>query len=66
MMRNAYETSVGKCEGKRPPGRSRHRWEDNIRLGLTEIWWDVVDWIHLAQDRQMSVSCETAMRLQVV
>jgi hypothetical protein len=35
--RNAYRISVGKPEGKRPLGRSRHRWEDNIRMDLREI-----------------------------
>jgi hypothetical protein len=34
-----------------PLGRLKHRWEDNIRMDLREIWWEDVDWIHLAQDR---------------
>jgi hypothetical protein len=42
---------VGKPEGKRPLGRPRHRWVDNIKMYLREIGWDVVDWIDLAQDR---------------
>jgi hypothetical protein len=42
---------VGKPEGKRPLGRSRHRWVDNIRMDLGEIGLDGVDWIELAQDR---------------
>jgi hypothetical protein len=50
-MRNACNILVGKPEGKRPLGRPRHRWENNIRLDLREIWWEVVDWIYLAQDR---------------
>jgi hypothetical protein len=41
---------VGKSEGKRPVGRSRCRWEDNVTMGLTEIWWEIVDWIHVIQD----------------
>jgi len=41
---------VRKPEGKRPHGRPRRRWEDNIRLDLKEISWSV-DWIHLAQNR---------------
>jgi len=49
-MRNAYKILVGKPEGKRPLGRHRHRWEDNIRMGLREIGSEGVDWIHLAQD----------------
>jgi len=49
-MRNAYKTLVGKPEGKRPLGRPRRRWEDNIRLDLMEIRWEGVDRIHMAQD----------------
>jgi len=47
-VRNAYKILVGKPEGKRPPGRSRHRGEGNIKLDLREIGWKVVDCIHLA------------------
>jgi hypothetical protein len=50
-MKNTYNTLVGKQEGKRPLGRTRHRWEDNIRMDLREVGWEGVDWIHLAQDR---------------
>jgi hypothetical protein len=42
---------VGKPEEKRPLGKPRHRWEDNIRMDLGEIGWGGVDWIHLTQDR---------------
>jgi hypothetical protein len=42
---------VGKPEGKRPLGRTRHRWVDNIKMELREIGWDSKDWIDLAQDR---------------
>jgi len=38
-------------EGKRPLERPRCRWEDNIIMDLSETKWEVVDWIHLAQDR---------------
>jgi hypothetical protein len=41
----------GKPEGTRPLGRSRCRWDDNIRMDLREIGWKGVDWMHLAQDR---------------
>jgi hypothetical protein len=41
---------VGKTKGKRPLW-TRHRWEDNIETDLSEIRWDGVDWIHLAEDR---------------
>jgi hypothetical protein len=49
--RNAYRLLVGKPEGKRPLGRPRRRWVDNIRLYLGEVGWNDVDWISLAQDR---------------
>jgi hypothetical protein len=42
---------VGKPEGKRPLGRPRHRWVDNIRMGLVEVGWGDVDWIGLPQNR---------------
>jgi hypothetical protein len=42
---------VGRPEGKRPLGRPRHRWEDNIKLNLGEIGNDGANWIQLAQDK---------------
>jgi hypothetical protein len=49
--RNAYRLLVGKPEGKRPLGRPRHRWVDNIGMDLGEVGWGDVDWIYLVQDR---------------
>jgi hypothetical protein len=49
--RNVYRLLVGKPEGKRPLGRPRRKWMDNIRMYLGEVGWDDVDWIGLAQDR---------------
>jgi hypothetical protein len=49
--RNAYRILVRKPEGKRPLGRPRRRWVDNIKMDLGEIGWDGADWIELAQDR---------------
>jgi hypothetical protein len=50
-MRSAYSVLVGKPEGKRPFGRCRCRWEDNIRMDLRGIGWEGVDWMmHVAQD----------------
>jgi hypothetical protein len=49
--RNAYRILVGNPEGKRPLGRPRCRWVDNIKMDLREIGWDGMDWIDLAQDR---------------
>jgi hypothetical protein len=47
VMKNAHNTSVGKRERKRPLGRSRHKWEGNIRIDLMEIVWEGVHWMNL-------------------
>jgi hypothetical protein len=63
---NAYRILVGKPEGKRPLGRPRRRWEDNIRMDLREIGWVGMDWIDLAQDRyQCRALANTVMNLGV-
>jgi hypothetical protein len=49
--RNVYRLLVGKPEGKRPVGRPRRRWIDNIKINLLEIGLNVVGWIGLAPDR---------------
>jgi hypothetical protein len=49
--RNAYRLLVGKPEEKRPLGRPRRKWVDNIKINPLEIGWGVVDWIGLSQDR---------------
>jgi hypothetical protein len=49
--RNVYRILVGKLEEKRPLGRTRCKWADNIKIDLREIEWDGMDWIGLAQDR---------------
>jgi hypothetical protein len=49
--RGMYRVLVGKPERKRPLGRPRRRWEDNIRMDLQEVGYERVDWIGLAQDR---------------
>jgi hypothetical protein len=49
--RNAYRVLMGKSEGNRPLRRPRCRWEDNIKMDLREIGWDVVYWIRLNWDR---------------
>jgi hypothetical protein len=64
--RNAYRILVGKPEGRRPLGRPRHRWVDNIKIDLSEIGWDGVDWVDLAQDRdQWKALVNTVMNLRV-
>jgi hypothetical protein len=50
--RDAFRLLVEKPKGKRPLGRQRRRWVDNIRMDLGEVGWGDVDWIGLAQDRK--------------
>jgi hypothetical protein len=42
---------VGRPEGRRPLGRPRFRWEDNIKMDLQEVGWGGMDWIDMVQDR---------------
>jgi hypothetical protein len=57
---------VGRPEGRRPLGRTRRRWEDNIKIDLREIGFGDVDWIHLAQDRdKWRALVNTVMNLRV-
>jgi len=61
-MKNAHKMLVGRTERK----RHRHRWEDNIRMDLGKIWWEVMDWIHMAWDRnQWWDTVNTVMNLRV-
>jgi hypothetical protein len=64
--RGVYRVLVGRPEGKTLLGRSRHRWEDNIKMDLREIGIDGVNWIQLAQHRvQQKAFVSTVMNLQV-
>jgi hypothetical protein len=57
---------VGRSEGKRPLGRPRRRWEDNIKMDLGEIVFGDVDWMNLAQDRdRWRAVVNTVMNLSV-
>jgi len=49
--RGLYRVLVGKSEGKRPLGRPRRRWENNIKMYLQEVVCGCMDWIELAEDR---------------
>jgi hypothetical protein len=49
--RGVYRVLVGKPEGKRPLGKPRRRWKDNIRMYVQEVGCGGMDWIHLFQDR---------------
>jgi hypothetical protein len=65
-MRNTCKILVGKPEGKRSLKRSRHIWEDNIRIYLREIGWEGVNWIYLDQERdQWWYLVKMVMSLQV-
>jgi hypothetical protein len=65
--RNVYRVLVGKPEGKTPLGITRHRWEDGIKMDLTEIGSGGVEWIHLAQDRDLWWAVVNAvMKLRVL
>jgi hypothetical protein len=59
--KNEYRLLEGKPEGKRPLGRPRRKWVENIRMDLVEVGWGDVDWIDLAQDRDRS--CEFGIEL---
>jgi hypothetical protein len=64
--RDVHRILVGRPEGKRPLGRPRHMWEDNIKMDLREIGIDVANWIQLAQDRVQWRACvNTVMNLRV-
>jgi hypothetical protein len=65
-VRGANNILVGKHEGRRPLGRPRRSWEDNITMDLREIGFGDVDWIHLAQDRgRWRALVNTVMSLRV-
>jgi hypothetical protein len=64
--RGVYRVLVGRPEGKRPLGRPRHRWDDNIKMYLREIGIDGVTWFWLARDRvQLRAFVNTVMNLRV-
>jgi hypothetical protein len=57
-----YRVLVGKPEGRRPLGRPRRRWEDNVRMNLQEVGCECVDWFGLAQDRDRWLALVSAVR----
>jgi hypothetical protein len=64
--RNVYRLLFGKPEGKRPLGRPRRRWMDNIKMDLLELGVSVVDWIGLVQDRySLRALVNSVMNLRV-
>jgi hypothetical protein len=64
--RNSYRILVVKQEGKRPLGKPRRRWKNNIKMDLREIGWGGVDWIDLAQDGdQWRALVNTVINLRV-
>jgi hypothetical protein len=65
--RNAYRILVGKPEGKKPLGRRRRRWADDVKMVLRETGWGVIAWIDLAEDRdQWRALVNTVMNLWVL
>jgi hypothetical protein len=59
---NGGEDVTGrKPEGKRPLGRSRHRWVDNIKMDSEKIGWDIVDWIRRAEERDKWIALVNAV-----
>ena len=66
QSRNAYRVLVGKPEGKRPLGRPRHNWEDNIKVDFREVGCNSGDWMALAEDRdQWRAYVRAVMNLRV-
>jgi hypothetical protein len=66
ILSNIYNILIGRPEGRRPLGRHRRRWENNIKMDLREIGFQDVDWIHLAQDRdRWRALVNTVMNLRV-
>jgi hypothetical protein len=64
--RNAYRILMGKPEGKRPLGRPRRRWMDNIKIHIREIGCDGVYWFHIVQNRDpWRALVNTVMNLRV-
>ena len=64
--RGVHRILVGKPEGRRPMGRPRRRWEDNIKMDLQEVGGTCGDWMELAQDRDRSQALvSTVMNLRV-
>jgi hypothetical protein len=65
--RKVYKVLVGTPERKRPLGRPRHRWEDGIKMDRKEVGWDVVEWIHLVEDRnRWQAVANTVMNLRAL
>jgi ribosome biogenesis protein Nip4 len=65
-VRGAYNILVGRPEGRKPLGRPRRRWEDNIKMDLGEIVFGDVDWINLVQGKdRWRVLVNTVMKLRV-
>ena len=59
--RGVYRALLGKLEVKRPLGRPRHRWDDNIKMDLLEMGCGGMDWIELVQDRDRWQALGTAV-----
>jgi len=65
VSRGVYRVLVGKPEGKRPLGRPRRLWEDNIKMVLQEVGFGLMDWIELAQDGTWRALVNAVMNIRV-
>jgi hypothetical protein len=59
--RGVYRVLAGKPEGKRPLGKPRRRWDDNIKMDLQKLGWGDMDWIELVQDTDRWRACVNAV-----
>jgi hypothetical protein len=65
--RGMYRVLVGKCEGRRPLARPRHRWEDNIKMDVQEMGCGGMDWFEHAYDRgRWQALVNAAMNVQIL
>jgi hypothetical protein len=66
MRRDADRVSVVRPEGKKPLGRSRRGWKDNINMDVQEVGWVGMDWIDLAKDRDSWRAVNAVMNLHIL
>jgi hypothetical protein len=65
VRRGANRDLVGKPEGKKPLGRPRRRWEDNINMDIQEAGWVSMDWTDLAKERHSWQAVKAVMNLKI-
>jgi hypothetical protein len=66
MKRKTHRVWVGELKGKRPLGRPRHKWKDDIKMDLRGIEWGFIDWFHMARETdKWRASVNTVMNIRV-